>query len=426
MTDGPAADAAVPAAAPARGDGFRALRHPGYRIYFGGMLFRGMAVWSQLLSIPWYALQLGAGPAELGVVTALLFAPTLVVSPLGGVLADRVDRGRVLLLTQSGSFVLSLGLAIMAATGAGTLPLILLGALAFGILTAIELPVRQAYVTELVPHEDLSSAVSLHATAWNTTRFLGPAVAGVLIATVGVTASFVLACTAVLVVTVSIAVLERYRRPDRAPAAPSDGVLRSLRVGIAYALSDQRIRWSLAYVTSVGVLGIQTFQTLAPVYVTEVLGLGGGGYGAFIATWGGGAVVAAYVITAVARGDRRRWLASGSLVLAGALVALAVTELLPLAFATAFVLGFAQISVVQNAMITIQMAAPDELRGRVMGLYTTIFAGVSPLGAIVAGAVAEAIGVQPTFVLAGIGLLAVGIFGAVGLRQAAFTAPAGR
>jgi predicted MFS family arabinose efflux permease len=174
-----------------------------------------------------------------------------------------------------------------------------------------------------------------------------------------------------------------------------------------------------------GVLGIQTFQTLAPLYVTDVLGLGGGGYGAFIATWGAGAVVAAYVITAIARGDRRRWLGAGSLVLAGALLALAVTTSVPVAFAIAFVLGFAQISVVQNAMITIQVAAPDALRGRVMGLYTTIFSGVSPVGAILAGAVAETAGVASTFVLAGLGLATVGVIGAIGLRRASFAPAAG-
>jgi MFS family permease len=394
-------------------------------LYFAGMLARGLAVWSQLLSIPWFALELGAGPAELGIVTALLFAPTLVVSPLGGVLADRVDRGRVLLATQAGSLVLSVTLAAIAASGLGSLTVVALCALAFGILTAVELPVRQAYVTELVPREDLTSAVSLHATAWNTTRFVGPALAGLLIAAVGVTASFLLAAVAVLVVTVSIVVLERYRRPDRAAPASTSGVLRSLREGIAYALADRRIRWCLAYVTAVGVLGIQTFQTLAPLYVTDVLGLGGGGYGAFIAMWGGGAVVAAYVITAVARGDRRRWLAAGSLVLAGALVALAATAAVPVAFAIAAILGFAQISVVQNAMITIQVAAPDAMRGRVMGLYTMIFSGLSPLGAVLAGIVAEAVGVELTFVLAGVGLAVVGAVGAVGLRHVPFAAGAG-
>jgi MFS family permease len=417
-----------PTAAPTprdRRQGFRALRHPGYRIYFAGMLARGLAVWSQLLSIPWFALELGAGPAELGVTTALLFAPTLVVSPLGGVLADRVDRGRVLLATQAGSLLLSVALAAIAAAGVGTLGLVMLMALVFGILTAVELPVRQAYVTELVPREDLTSAVSLHATAWNTTRFIGPALAGLLIASTGVTASFLLAALAVLVVTASIVVLERYRRVDQLTPSPGVSVFRSLREGIAYALGDRRIRWSLAYVMTTGVLGIQTFQTLAPLYVTDVLGLGGGGYGAFIATWGAGAVVAAYVITAIARGDRRRWLGAGSLVLAGALLALAVTTSVPVAFAIAFVLGFAQISVVQNAMITIQVAAPDALRGRVMGLYTTIFSGVSPVGAILAGAVAETAGVASTFVLAGLGLATVGVIGAIGLRRASFAPAAG-
>lgn len=410
-----------PAQAPASKDrdGFRALRHPGYRIYLAGLIGRGSTVWIMIVSIPWYALELGAGPAELGIISGLLFLPTLFISPFGGVLADRVDRGRVLLATQTASLVLALVLAGLAWAESGTVLATALLALGLGIVTAVELPVRQAYLTELIPPEDVSSAVALHASVWNTTRFIGPAIAGLLIGFVGVAASYLAASIATLLVTLSIVVLERYRfyRVDR--GRPPGSVWHQLREGAAFAWSDASIRWALVFVTAGSILGIQCFQTLSPLYVSETLGLSGGGYGLFMAVWGGGAVVAAYVITAIARGDRRPWLAGGATGLAVLLAALALIDLVPLAFVVVAVLGFAQIALVQNALVSVQHAAPDAMRGRIMGLYTTVFQGTSPFGAVFAGVMAAAFGVTAAMLLGAALLGAVVVLALVVWRRTA-------
>jgi MFS family permease len=415
--DAPGGAMVRPTPEPDRRGGFRALAYPGFRLYFAGMLARGTAVWMQLVMIPLLAVQLGASPLELGAVTALLFLPTLLMAALGGVLADRVDRGRVLLVTQAGSGTLSLSLCLLLVADAAALGWVAVAALSFGILTAFELPVRQAYLTELVPKDDVTSAVSLHATAWNTTRFIGPVVAGVLIATVGSAAAFLVAAAIAYLVSLTVLWMERYREPGRQRDGSATSVLADLKEGAAFALQEPGVRWPLVLVAAGGILGIQAFQTLAPLYGTEELGLEPGLYGLYLGLWGAGAVVAAFVVTAFARGDRRPWLIGGTLSMALLLGAIAIVGLVPVAFALAFALGFAQIVLIQNALISVQAATPDALRGRVMGIYVTVFQGSSPFGALLAGWLAELVGVRGAMLAGASGLAIVGLGAAVALRR---------
>jgi MFS family permease len=400
-----------------RSDGFRALRQPGYRIYFAGMLIRGTAVWMQLVSVPWFALQLGATPAQLGLVVGLQFLPSLFLSPVAGVVADRLDRARVLLTTQTGAFLNAGAFALFAVTGHGSLLFVALLALVFGMLNAIELPARQAYLTELVPKADVTSAVSLHATAWNTTRFIGPGVAGLLIATVGVAGAFAASSVMAIGVAGSVLILDRYRHALPAPTGKRPSILASLAEGARFSFQEPRIRWPLVYIAATGMLGIQAFQTLSPLYVSRELGLSGGAYGAFMALWGGGAVAAAYLVTMFARGDRWPWLIGGGAGLAALLGVLAVVGSPVAAFVVVIALGFAQIAVVQNALVTVQQAAPDAMRGRVMGLYTTIFQGTSPFGAFFAGWLAELVGVRLAMATGAALLGLVVLAGAIAVRR---------
>lgn len=406
-----------------RGSGFRALHSKGYRIYFVGMLARGLAVWMQLVAIPLLAVQLDATPIELGSVTALLFLPQLFIGALGGVLADRVNRGRVLFLTQLGSALLSVALWALIVSdnvGLGSLALV---SLSFGVLTAIELPLRQAYLTELVPRDDVTSAVSLHATAWNTTRFVGPVMAGLLIATVGMATTFLMAALVAIVVAFSVTWMDRYREPGRRRDPGGASVFEDLREGARFALSELTIRWSLFLVAAAGVLGIQAFQTLAPLFGARELQLEPGAYGLFVGMWGLGAVVAALAVTALARGDRRRWLIAGTLAMAGTLLAIGAVDQAWLAYAFAFGLGFAQISLIQNCMVSVQSVTPDPLRGRIMGIWVTVFQGSAPLGAMLAGVLAELAGVRGAMIISAVALGLVGVAAAILLPRVAWVTP---
>jgi len=393
-----------------RSEGLVALRHRGYRIYYYGMLARGIGAWMQLVAIPWLAVELEATPVELGIVTACLFASTVVIAPFGGVLADRVNRDVVLIANQLASFLHAAALFALINADALSIGVLAVFALLFGLIVAVELPVRQAFLTEFVPPDEVTSAVSLHATAWNVTRFVGPAVAGILIGTFGVASCFIVAAAASLAVTVSQVALSRFHHHRRPRPAPTAGVVASLVAGVRFAVHERRVRWAMAILAAAGILGIQSFQTLAPLYVADILVLGGGAFGAFMSAWGAGALIAAFAVTLLARGDRARWLIGGLAALALLLAGLSLTEWTPAAYAIAGLLGFAQIAVVQNSLVTVQFAATDEFRGRVMGLYTTVLQGSIPFGALLAGALAGMLGVSGAMLAgaAGLGLVAIG------------------
>ncbi len=401
-------DAARPAPAPdpRRRSGFRALRHRAYQVYFGGMLIRGSAIWILFVSLPWYLVSAGAGPGDVGLVTALQFLPVFVIAPLGGVLGDRVNRAAVLFTTQTSSAVLAAVLVVLAVNGVTDLAPFAGCALFLGVLIAAELPVRQAYLTEIVPPEDATSAVSLHATAWNTTRFLGPGIAGIVIGGPGIPWAFALVGMGAAIVALSILLIERLRPAYLPRVRTGESVVRSLVDGFSFALREPRIRWALVFVASTTIFGIMSFQTLAPLFARDELGLDAAGYGALLAVWGLGSVSATYVVTAVARGNRRPWLIGGSFAYAALLAAVALASIVPLVFVLAFLVGVAQISVVQNALVTVQRAAPDAMRSRVMGVYVMLYQGSNPFGAAFAGIVAEAFGVRVAM-LAGAVMLAV-------------------
>ena len=183
----------------------------------------------------------------------------------------------------------------------------------------------------------------------------------------------------------------RLRR--RGLPSASDSVVESLVAGVRFALAERRVRAALIIVAGAGILGIQSFQTLAPLYVANVLKLGGDAFGAFMSAWGAGALASAFAVTLLISGDRKRWLIGGLVALAFLLAGLAMIPWAPAAYLFAALLGFAQIAVVQNALVTVQFAATDEYRGRLMGLYTTVMQGSIPFGALLAGLLAGVLGV---------------------------------
>ena len=397
--------------------GFRALRSPGFRIYFVGMLFRGLAMWMPLVAIPWLAVELGATPAEVGIITGFFFLPTLFVGPMGGVLADRVERRNVLIGAQLFAAVLSGLIFVLVVTGTQTLPILALASFGFGLLIAIEVPVRQAYMTELVPPKDISSAASLHATAWNTTRLLGPVLAGLMIATLGSATPFLFAMLASLGVSVSFVWMDRYREKGRQRADRSHSILSDLRGGAAFALGEPVVRWSLVLIWAAAMFGIATFMTLAPIYAQEELGLGADGYGAFLGASGAGALTAALLVTVFAHGDRRPWLAAGVLAMAVIVAGLAVAQSTGVVFVLAFLLGAAQITLAQNALVSVHSATPDALRGRVMGIWVMTFQGSSLFGSILSGWLADVTGVRAAMLVGALALALVGLVAIVVIRR---------
>lgn len=377
--------------------GFSALRVRNHRLFWTGQVISRTGTWMQSVSLPWLVLALGGSPIELGIVTALEFTPSLVLAPFGGVYADRVDRRRALFVTQSLASLQVVVLLVVTATGAVTIPLIMLLALALGFVNAIDTPLRQSLAADLVPRPILANAIALNAMAFNGARIVGPAIAGTTIAigtglfgsvTAGV--SFNLALNAVSFVAVLIALrlmnpaeIAHQERLERNPP-----VLESLREGLNYAARTQIVRWSLLLVAVVATFGIN-FRILLPLFTQEVLHLGADAYGGLYAALGIGALSGAFSLAML---HQRRFvplMIGGALAFGLALIGLAFAGSFVFAAILLVAAGYSQMMLTNTANAAIQSSVSDELRGRVVALYVTIFQGSVPIGGILAGVLVE-------------------------------------
>jgi predicted MFS family arabinose efflux permease len=303
-----------------------------------------------------------------------------------------------------------------------SLPILAAASFGFGLVIAIEVPVRQSYMTELVPRADISSAASLHATAWNSTRLVGPVVAGLLIALVGSASPFLVASVVSVVVALSFLWMDRYREQGRQRADRSQSILADLRGGASFAFREPAVRWSLILIWATAMFGLAMFSTLAPIYAPQELGLDADGYGAFLGASGAGALVAALAVTTFAHGDRRRWLSVGVMAMALFLGGIAVASSPQVVFVLAFLFGAAQITIAQNALVSVHAATPDALRGRVMGLWVTMFQGSSLFGAVLAGGLADALGIRVAMLLGAMALAGLGLYAVVAIRRVSWRA----
>ena len=401
--------------------GFTALRHRNYRLYWFGQVVSLIGTWMGSVTLPWLVLQLGASPFELGLVIALQFAPALVLSPFGGVLADRIDKRRALIGTQAAAMIHAALLFALTVTGAVEIWHVIVLSVAIGFVNAADMPIRQSFAAELVPKEDLTNAIALNATSFNLARMVGPAIAGVVIATIGVATNFgVNAVTYVAVLAGLLAIdpaqLRRAERPERHPK-----VLASLAEGIQFACRTPLVLWSLVLLGGVATFGFN-FQVLLPLFARNVLEVGAEGYGALFAAMGVGSLAGSLFLAFAGRRPRLRFVMGGGVVFVIAELLLGVTRIPALAYLLVTVAGFFSMLMINSINATVQWSVGHELRGRVMALYVTVFAGTVPLGNLFAGSVAEAFG-SPAGFIAG-GLVSLAFLGFVGWQLRGSHVPA--
>jgi predicted MFS family arabinose efflux permease len=247
---------------------------------------------------------------------------------------------------------------------------------------------------------------------------LGPVVAGALIAVFGSASPFLVSAVASALVAISFVWMDRYRRPGRGRSDQRGTVLGDLREGLGFVSASPVVRLSLVSIFTAATFGMATFTTLAPLYATQELGVGAEGYGAFLGASGAGAFVAALVVTTFARGDRRNWLIGGMLSIALLVGLVAVAESSTVVYILAFGLGAAQISLGQNALVSVHGATPDALRGRVIGVWVMAFQGASLLGAFLAGLVADLLGVRTAMLAGALACAVIGLAATVVIRRA--------
>ncbi len=402
------------------GRGFAALGTRNFRLYWTGQAISRTGTWMQQISLPWLVLELGGSPLELGVVSALQFVPSLLLAPFGGVFVDRLDKRRTLLVTQSLATLQVIVLLAVTVSGVVSIPLVGFLSLALGLVNALDVPVRQSLPADLVPRELLPNAIALNSMAFNGARVIGPALAGVIIAIGasvlgstmgGIALNFALNAVSYLAVIYSLLAMDpgaiRSMPRDR-PRAP---VLRSLAEGLVFAGRSPTILWALVLLGIVSTFGLN-FRILLPLFAQDVLQLGADGYGVLYAATGLGSLIGALSL-AYMRQRRALALMLGGAFLFGVLeIGLAQSRVFAVALPLAMGAGLFSMLMINTVNATVQANVTDEVRGRVMALYVTVFSGTTPIGGIFAGAVAERWDSTVAFLIGGI--VTVGAVGLVG------------
>ena len=374
--------------------GLRALNHRDYRLYLTGQVLSQVGRWMQSVAQSWLVLQITGSPLQLGLISTLQFTPMLLFAVFSGAIADRFSKRRLLLFTQCVSAAQSFALAGLVWTGVVQYWHVATLALLLGLINTLDNPTRQSFVSELVGREDVSNAVALSSAGFNSARIVGPAIAGLLIARLGIAPAILINGLSFLFV---IGALGMVRARDGARPPRTTTMLEEVREGVAYALGAPRIRLALG-VLFVMSLFVFNFNVYVPLLARDVLHQEADGFGFLMASVGVGAVSGALTLGAVgrARPSLALTFAAAAVACAGILGMAAVREFWA-AVPALFVTGFFAVVVTASCNTTLQLTAPDALRGRVMSLYTLVFGGTVPFGAFLVGLVSEHRGVPVAF-----------------------------
>lgn len=376
---------------------FHALRHRNFRLFFTGQFVSLVGTWMQVVAQGWLVLELSNSAFLVGLVTSLESLPILLLTLYGGVLADRVDKRRAILLLQTGMLLESLALTVLTATHHITVGWVMVLAPILGICTAFEVPIRQAFMMEMVGREDLVNAIALNSSIFNLTRIVGPVVAGGLIAGLGTTACFAANTVSFLAV---IAAFLAMRPPFPGAITTFRQEQPTFQDGVRYALGDGEPRALLMLAATLSIFGLSSTLAMLPVYAKEVLKQGADGYGGMMAAIGVGAASGAIAMAAFGHRVNRRKLISGAALLFSVSVGASVIHgSYLLALCGLAVAGFGSVLAAISTNTLLQTDAPDHLRGRVMGFYSFVVLGLAPFGSLQAGWVSEHFGVQTSFVV---------------------------
>jgi predicted MFS family arabinose efflux permease len=385
--------------------GLRAFHHADFRRFFWSQLVAQTGTWMQTVAQSWLVLQLSPSPFKLGLIGSLQFAPILLFSIASGALADRVRKRRLLIGAQAALGCQALGLAALVASGRVEYWHVAVLAFCSGLVNVLDQPARQSLVAEMVGRADVASAVALNSASFNAARIVGPGLGGLLIARFGVVPAFVLNGLGFAVAVIMLLGL----RTEGAPRERSGGgVLDDVRTGLRFAFGTPEIRLTMGLLFLVSIC-VFNFTVYVPLVVRTVLHLGAEGFGLLMACLGVGAVTGALTVGALgARRPPASVLFASASLACGALIALSAARGFWLAAVLLFLTGLFGLVLVASSNTAMQLAAPDELRGRVMSLYTLIWGGVFPFGALIVGTISEHWGVGRALLVNGsAGLLGV-------------------
>jgi MFS family permease len=387
-----------------------ALRHRNYRLFLTGQIISTVGTWMQSVAMPWLALQLTHSGFLVGLVLAAQFLPVLVGGPLGGLIADRYRKRSVLLATQVLFMAPPFFLYAVSASGHAQYWMVVVAAFATGTVNLFDVPTRQAFVIEMVGRQDLMNAIALNSSVFNASAVIGPSIAGLVIAAVGVPICFLANSLSYLAAIVALLMMRDL--PSTVPRSEDLPFIARLVEGASYARHEKVVGMLLI---AVGVFSLFAMNrlTLIPLFADEVLHVGAHGFGFLLGSMGLGALAGALTLAffPVLGSDPRRqlWMA---VIWVAALIAFSISRVYVLSMLALFVAGYCQISFVAAANNRIQTITPDHLRGRVMSLYAQALIGVGPVGALQAGALATLFGAPWAMAIGAVvaGAVVVGIW----------------
>jgi len=397
--------------------GLSALSHRNYRLFFGGQLVSLIGTWMTAVAQSWLILQLTGNPFDLGLLTVAQFGPVLVLGLFGGLIADGLPKRRTMYVTQAVAMAVSFTLFLLAATHTVQVWHVFVLAAIMGVRNSVDMPTRQAFAVEMVGREDVGNAVALNSAMFNVARIIGPAIAGLAIGAFGVSIAFLIDALSFLAVLLGLFLMvEADLRPAPRFVRPTSAreVFVNLGDGLRYVRRTGMIFLSVTIIGVVATFGIN-FSILIPPLAADVLHVGASGYGFLMAASGLGSLLAALAIAF--GGTRATRMLIGAAVLGLAEILIGLVSNYPIDLILMFAAGSGAISMMATANTVIQLEVPDELRGRVMSVYTTVFAGTSPIGGLLLGAIAANAGAPAAIAIGGGVSLAAALVGVVWYRR---------
>ena len=399
-------------------NGWRALRHRNYRLFFGGQLVSLVGTWMQQLAQGWLVLQLTNDPLALGVVAAAQFLPVLVFGLFGGILADALPKRRTLIGAQAVAMLLAFALFGLSAAGVVEVWHVLVLALLLGCTNAVDMPTRQAFAVEMVGREDVGNAIALNSALFNMARIVGPAIGGLTIGAFGIPVAFLLNGISFLAVIVAYLMMrdaELHLPPTPTRPGSIGEVVEHLAEGLAYVRRTGIVLMAILMIAVVATFAMN-FTVLLPPLARDVLGLDATGFGFLMSAMGLGSLTAALGIAFAGR-TGPRVIVAGAFALGVFQIVLGLSRSFPLSMVAIYLAGFGAIAMAATANTVIQLTVPDRLRGRVMSVYTTVFAGSTPVGGVLVGAVASGFGTPVAIVVGGVASIAAAIGAGLWLRR---------
>jgi MFS family permease len=382
----------------------RALRSRNYRLFVAGQSVSLVGTWMQQVAMSWLVYRLTGSAMLLGVVGFASQIPTIFISPVAGVLADRWDRRRLLIATQALAMFQAAFLAIVVLTGVVQVWQIILLSLVLGIVNAFDIPVRQSFVVEMVEHrEDLGNAIALNSSLVNGARLIGPAIAGLLVASVGEGICFILNAISYLAVIVALAAM---RIPhDSHHCRPRRHIMHELHEGFMYAYKFGPIRSILLLVALVSLMGMP-YAILIPVFAKDILHGGAHTFGFLMTAAGSGALVGTlYLASRQSVLGLGRVIVTATIFFAAGIASFAMSSNFILSLAALALAGFGAMTLVASCNTVLQTILDEDKRGRVMSFFTMAFVGMAPFGSLGAGAMAGIIGPRDTLLIGAGGCL---------------------